>query len=215
MYYCIYSLYHLIYQYIHFLKLKSCIYKFFKVLMNLSAITHFPSLCVEYTSISLFCKTHFIDLLKNSLPLSNHILFGLQLDSFKIFWKALVVVILSLSFKGRTHAYMLQISVTDNKNLNLLWNLLINCISARSAPQILSIKGHFTFLLINLLITVMHNSYANSLSDVVSFLIADLFASLATLPEVFFIKKFIDHWSKFTLIFIIFWIFSNIKCLIT
>ena len=37
-------------------------------------------------------------------------------------------------------------SVTHNKNLNRLLNLLINCISARSAPQILSIKGECAFL---------------------------------------------------------------------
>ena len=41
-----------------------------------------------------------------------------------------------LSFKGTTHAYLLKISTTHNKNLTPLLYLLINCISARSAPQI-------------------------------------------------------------------------------
>ena len=31
--------------------------------MDLSAITDFPSLCVEYISISLLCKSDYIDLL--------------------------------------------------------------------------------------------------------------------------------------------------------
>ena len=31
-------------------------------------------------------------------------------------------------------------------------DLLINCISAKSAPQILSVKGEYTFLLLNFLI---------------------------------------------------------------
>ena len=38
------------------------------------------------------------------------------------------------SFKGITRAYLLPISITQNKNLNPLFNLLINCISARSVP---------------------------------------------------------------------------------
>ena len=83
--------YHLIYQYTQLL--------FFKVLINLSAITYFsltdfPSLCVGHSFISLFCKTDFIDQLQNSLPLSIHLLFGFRIDSFKIVWKALVIVAL-------------------------------------------------------------------------------------------------------------------------
>ena len=36
-------------------------------------------------------------------------------------------------------------SITQNKNCNPLLNLLISCISARSAPQLLSIKDECTF----------------------------------------------------------------------
>ena len=36
-------------------------------------------------------------------------------------------------------------SITHIKNLNPLLNLLINCISAKSEPQILSIKGECTY----------------------------------------------------------------------
>ena len=47
---------------------------------------------------------------------------------------------LFLSFKETTHAYLLKLSMTHNKNLIPLLNLLINCISAKSTPQILSLN---------------------------------------------------------------------------
>ena len=43
-------------------------------------------------------------------------------------------------------------SITHNKYKNPLLNLLINCISAKSAPQILSIKYEYTFRFSNFLI---------------------------------------------------------------
>ena len=141
--------------------------------MNCSAATDFPSLCVEYIPISVFSSHDFINLLKNSLPLSTHSLFGLWLDSFKFFWKALVIGIPFLFFKGITHAYLLF----HNKNLNCLLDLLINCISARSAPQILSIKGDRTLLFSNFLKTALCNSSANCFFEIFSFSIplADVF----------------------------------------
>ena len=57
-----------------------------------------------------------------------------------------------LSFKGITQAYLLKISITHNKNLNHFLNLLNSCISAKSAPQILSLNEEYTFLLLNFLI---------------------------------------------------------------
>ena len=50
------QLYHLMYQYIFFFKLKLCISKFnsFKALINLSVSTDFTSLCFEYISIAFF-----------------------------------------------------------------------------------------------------------------------------------------------------------------
>ena len=53
-----------------------------------------------------------------------------------------------LLFKGATHAYLLKISITHNKKRIPLLNLLINCISARSEPQILSIKDECTFVFV-------------------------------------------------------------------
>ena len=68
------------------------------------------------------------------------------------------------SFKGTTHAYLLELSITHNKKQIPLLNLLINCISARSAPQLLSIEGEYTFRFSNFLIIGFCNSSANSYS---------------------------------------------------
>ena len=64
----------------------------------------------------------------------------------------------------------MKIPVTHNKNLNPLLNLLTNCISARSAPQILSIKDNCTFRFLNFLIIGWCNSSVNSLLDIIPFL---------------------------------------------
>ena len=47
---------------------------------------------------------------------STQVLFSLGLMSSNIFWKALVIV--ALFSKGITHAYLLKISITHNKNKN-------------------------------------------------------------------------------------------------
>ena len=59
---------------------------YFKILMNFSTTTttDFPSLYAECISSAFFSNHDFVDLLKNSLPLSINILFGFLLDSFKI-----------------------------------------------------------------------------------------------------------------------------------
>ena len=103
--------------------------------------------------------------------LSTHILLGVRLDSSMVFWKALVTVIPFLSFKGITHAYLLKLSITHNKDRIPRLNLLLNCLPARSAPQILSIKDECTFLLLNFLINGLCNYSANNLFDIFSFLI--------------------------------------------
>ena len=50
-----------------------------------------------------------------------------------------------------------------NKNLISLLNLLTYCISAKSAPQILSIKDELTFLLLDFVIIALCNSFPNSI----------------------------------------------------
>ena len=104
-----------------------------------------------------------------TLSLSTHILFGLRFDSSKFFWKTSVIVIHFLSFKEITHIYLLKISITHNENLNNLLNLLINYISARSVPKILSIKSECNFFLLNFLIIGVCNSSTSSLLEIVSF----------------------------------------------
>ena len=91
------------------------------------------------------------------------------------------MVIPFLLFKGITYAYLQKMPITHNKNLNPLSNLLINCISAKSVPQIMSIKGDCTLLLLNFLIIGLCNSFANSLLEIFSFLIP--------LPEVYLSKN--------------------------
>ena len=181
---------------------------FFKVLINFSAATDFLHYVLNTfyfaTMISLICyKIHCY----YPMPLSTLIWFGLGLDSSKIFWTALVIAIPFSGFKGVIHAYLLKISITYNKKRILLLDLLINWISARSAPQILSIKGQYAFRFLNFLIIGLCNSSPNSWFDIFSFLTASAGIS--------FMKTFINHWSKLTLIPIIFWIFGNIKCFVT
>ena len=72
-------------------------------------------------------------------------------------------------------------SITHNTNLDPLLNLLITCISGKSAPQVLSIKGECTFLLLNFRIFGLYNSSANSLLGTFSFSIP--------IPEVFLSKN--------------------------
>ena len=45
--------------------------------------------------------------------LFSHTFFSLRLDSSKIFWKALIIVMSFLSFKRISHAYLLKISITQ------------------------------------------------------------------------------------------------------
>ena len=53
-------------------------------------------------------------------------------------------------------------SITHNKSLNPLQNLLMSFTSARSAPQILSIKDECTFRFSNFLLIGLYNYLANS-----------------------------------------------------
>ena len=87
--------------------------------------------------------------------------FGLQLDSSNIYSKALVIIIPFLLFKGITHASLLKISITHNEKQIPLLNLLTNCLLARSAPQILSIKDEYTFHFSNFLIIGLYNYSTN------------------------------------------------------
>ena len=63
-------------------------------------------------------------------------------------------------------------SITHYEDLNPLLNLLINCISATSEPQVY--KGECTFLFLNFLIIGLCNSSPNSLLDIISISIMKL-----------------------------------------
>ena len=110
--------------------------------------------------------------------------------------------------------YNTYMSILYNKNLNPLLNSFINCIFVRSTPHILSIKGEYTFRLLNFLITGLCNSLANCLFEVFSFSIP--------LPEDFYwrtyrplkqvhvdIHHILDFWQYEMLFF--FNIFINIQ----
>ena len=60
-------------------------------------------------------------------------------------------------------------SITHNKNLTPTLNLHINCISARSTPQMLSSKDECTFLFSNFLVIGLYSSSNNSLLDLCYF----------------------------------------------
>ena len=64
--------------------------------------------------------------IQNSLPSSNHILFDLRLEQSKILLNALAIVMPLLSFRGATHAYLLERSMADSKYLIPLLYFLIN-----------------------------------------------------------------------------------------
>ena len=69
--------------------------------------------------------------------------------------------------------------ITHNKKRIPLLNLLIKCISARSVFQILSIKHEYFFRFLNFLTIGLCSYSANSLFEIISFLIAppDVFLS--------------------------------------
>ena len=76
-------------------------------------------------------------------------------------------------------------SITHNKKRIPLLNLLINYISARSAPQILSIKDECTFIFVIFLIIGLCNSSANSSANS----LLEIFSFLTVPPEVLLSKK--------------------------
>ena len=133
----------------------------------------------------------------------THILFDLCQNASKIFWKALVVATLSLSFKGTTHAYIRKISMTLDKNWNRLLHLLSNYISARTAPKILSLRDDYTFGFSYFPIIGLCNSSVN---------IHDF-----TFNTRFYLHVKQHHQKTFyqKVMPIVFCIFRNIKCLIT
>ena len=116
-------------------------------------------------------------------------MFGLGLDSSKFFWKASVILITFLSFKGTTHTYLLKILMTHNKKWNPSPYLLINSISTRLVPGIVSLKDEYTLPFSNFLIIGYHNSSAKCLFGFTSLSIAGLSVCVTAAPEDFSSKS--------------------------
>ena len=124
--------------------------------MNLLATKDFPPLNTEKSffltvTSMIYCKINCL-----YLPIFYLVYVWIYLT---LFWKALVIVITFLSFKGITHIYWLKRLITRNKKQILLLNLLINCILARSVPQ-MSLNNDCTFLLSNFLMIGLCSSSA-------------------------------------------------------
>ena len=66
-----------------------------------------------------------------------------------------------MSKEQPTYIYFKK-SIIDNKKQNTLLNLLNNYVSARSGPQILSLKDEYTFRFSNFLMIGLCNFSANS-----------------------------------------------------
>ena len=117
-----------------------------------------------------------------------------------------------MSFKGTAHACLRKTSVIHNRKLNPLLNLLINCISSSTAPQILSLEDEYTFCFSNFLIIGFCNFSAKCWFDLIWFSIADLSYSLSIVSDGahatawsistrrLLIQTFINHWRKTSLI---------------
>ena len=127
----------------------------------------------------IYCKIH-------CLYLPYFVWFAIIFSS--VFFKSIKILIPFLSVKRITHVYLLKIWITHDKKRITLLNSLIICISARPAPQILSIKDEHTFRFLNYLVIGLCNCSAISLFDIFRFLTADLFSSVAAPPAVFLSK---------------------------
>ena len=73
-----------------------------------------------------------------------------------------------MSFKGTAQAYLLKILIKHNKKQIPLANLLNNCISAKSAPHMLSMQDECTFCFSNVLIIGLCNYlFSETMSDLI------------------------------------------------
>ena len=149
------------------------------------------------------------------LHLSTHILFDLRADLSKIFWKASTILNPFKSFKETTQAYFLKILIKHKKNLIPLLNLHINCILAKSAPQILSLNPEQTILFLIFLIIGLCKSSVDCKFCLISLLAIPIPDTDLSGSEPTFYQKIRSYRSKPSLITIIFRIFSNIKCFIS
>ena len=113
-----------------------------------------------------------------------YILFGFLFELFKILGNALTIVILFLSFKRKTKAYLLNISITHDENLITLLYLLIMHTSKISSPNIVFKK---------IIYFVSFKFSNNWFLKFICKLLIWLRLNITTCR--FFIKKLVNHWS--------------------
>ena len=118
----------------------------FGVLINLSAITDFPLLCVVYrahfNSIVMQPWLHW-SIVKISTLIYPCLICSTARPIQKFLQSNWWLFYLFLSLSWTKHAYFLCISTMNSKNLTPILYLLSNCISARSAPQMVSLKKEY------------------------------------------------------------------------
>ena len=88
-----------------------------------------------------------------------------------------------MTFKGTALVYFLQISRTLNENWIPLLYLLINCISAKSAPHMLFIDDEYSLFFVKCLIIGLCNLCVNCWFNQILLLIA-VFSIEHLLPKV-------------------------------
>ena len=114
----------------------------FSFLINLSATTDFLHCMLNTFQCYLFSKISLKDYNKIHLLDQPILYFGLYFILFETtFSNALKIITHLLSFKGTSHAYLLNKSIAHSKYLIPWLHLLSDSISAKRKPQILSLKG--------------------------------------------------------------------------
>ena len=118
----------------------------------------------------------------------------------------LIYLYLALSFDGTTQEYLLLSLITHSKNPTLLLYLLINCMCARSAPQMPSPKDELCFLHSPVIGVCIHWLNVDPQKNICS--------CVSNSVSRFMVKQFADQWGKSLLTSIILLITSNSKCFI-
>ena len=94
-----------------------------------------------------------------------------------------------IKFWCTIHQTLPKISITRNKKQISLLNLLINCISARSTTEILSLNDEYTFLFLTFVIIGLCNSSATYSFCLIADSKENLFVIIALQPLADFLSK--------------------------
>ena len=116
--------------------------------------TDFSSLCVTYISIPLPCNHDF-----------NDLFYWFTTSLIQKLLKCISYCNICFVLQQNNPLIFDEISITHSKNLTPLLYLLINYMSARLAPQMLSRKDEHVLCLLNFLVMGLRNSLANCISS--------------------------------------------------